>query len=321
MRVTVDERGASVVSQGSARRGLRALYRRLTGVPELERARREGYAEGRGGYFEFALGRAALLDARALAVSFEGRGAALLLLRASVRLFAQAHEKRAGAGTAAIFEQLSAEQRRSIEAVLDAQTGESELSRLGEAESRELLQLLERLALKLGEPLELDAERVRRVEASHWMRRSLLAIVLVVAAAWLGFSLFGRKNLARDKVVVTSSSDPRVAVAAPRALVDGDRKNLGFHTLKLPGQFATIDLGSVETIRAIEVFNRFDCCQDRAIPLRIDVSADGASWTTLARKTVTFTVWSVYVPPTLARFVRLTGESNNILHLAEVEVY
>jgi F5/8 type C domain-containing protein len=346
MRVTAGERTASGVSHGSARRGgLRALYRRVTKAAEVDRARREGFAQGRAGYSEFALGRAALLDARALAASLDGIGPALLLFRASVRLFERAHEKRAGdSGSAPIephlagapgataapsvvpalsaaLQQLTPEQRRAIDAALDAQAGESALARLGDAERRDLLPLFERLALELGEPLELEADRVRRVEAGHWMRRSLLMIVAIVAAGWLGFAVFGRKNLARDKAVVTSSAEPKVGVAAPRCLVDGDRKNLGFHTLKLPGQFATIDLGRVETIHSVDVYNRFDCCQARAIPLRLDVSTDGVTWTTLGRKTETFALWSVHVPSTPARFVRLTGEGNNFFHLSEVEVY
>jgi F5/8 type C domain-containing protein len=349
--VTSNERPLSHRSPASSTgSGLRAAYRKLALAAELENARREGFAEGRPGHAEFALGRAALIDARALAASRDGVGSALLLYRASLRLFALAQQARGGSsqllprptgdsaldpsvvaqapvppmGTAVLEglgESLSPEQRRSLERVLDPENGENELASLGEAERQRLLPYLERLAVQLGEPLELAADRVRRVEAASWMRRTLVAVIVIIAVAWATYSLFGRKNLALNKAVTTSSADPKVGKIWPRALVDGDRKNLGFHTLKGRGQFATIDLGAVESIQLVEVYNRLDCCQARAVPLRIDVSIDGVSWATLGRRLETFVEWSVRVAPTPARFVRLTDEGANIFHLNEVAIY
>src|SRR4051812_9610655 len=78
----------------SPARRWRALYQRFTLAPDVERVRSGGYVEGSPGYAEFALARASLLDARALASSRDGIGPALILLRASVILFARAHQVR-----------------------------------------------------------------------------------------------------------------------------------------------------------------------------------------------------------------------------------
>jgi hypothetical protein len=143
---------------------------------------------------------------------------------------------------------------------------------------------------------------------------------MVVAMAWAGRAIFARPNLALHRPV-TISSNEKAARVRTRALVDGDRKNLGFHTMKGRQQWVVIDLEDVETITTINVYNRFDCCQERAVPLRLEVSTDGTTYTLVGRRKETFTVWTTKLPPTPARFVRLTNESNNFFHLSEVEVY
>jgi hypothetical protein len=69
------------------------------------------------------------------------------------------------------------------------------------------------------------------------------------------------------------------------------------------------------------VYNRFDRCQGRAVPLLIEVSSDGSTHRNVARRTETFTLWSARLPPTPARYVRLTNEADNFFHLTEVEIY
>jgi F5/8 type C domain len=160
---------------------------------------------------------------------------------------------------------------------------------------------------------------VRWRDAARWLRRALVG-VLALAVAWSLYGVFGRKNLARNAAVITTSAEARVR-ANPRALVDGDRKNLGFHTQKGRDQAATIDLGTIRTIRSVEIYNRFDCCQTRALPLLVEVSTDGAAFEAIARRTETFTLWKVSLAAKPVRFLRLTDEGNNFFHLAEVEVY
>jgi hypothetical protein len=70
------------------------------------------------------------------------------------------------------------------------------------------------------------------------------------------------------------------------------------------------------------VNNRADCCSERAVPLRIDVSADGTAFNTVAQRNEPFNPeWSAEFSSTKVRYVRLTNLSNTSFHLNEVEVY
>jgi hypothetical protein len=311
----------------------------------------DALAPGQPGYSEYCFGRDALLDAAALAQSREGIVSAALLYRAAAVLFLKAHERRqtlapsnsatsnsatsnsatSNSATSsapgwldlpaasAFFEPLDSERRQRLLDVLRPD-GEATLATLGTSGLEPLMLPLRRLALELAEPLEQQADAVRRRRTARWLRRALSGTALVLAITWAMFAIFGRRNLARDATVSASSAEPSVR-ANPRALVDGDRKNLGFHTQKGHGESVTIDLGAIRSVRSVEIFNRFDCCQNRALPLRLEASTDGVTYELIGRQRETFTFWKVALPSKLVRFLRLTDEGTNFFHLAEVEVY
>jgi hypothetical protein len=84
----------------------------------------------------------------------------------------------------------------------------------------------------------------------------------------------------------------------------------------------TIDLGEVKTLHRVDVYNRIDCCQERSVPLVLQVSTDGKDYRTVSRMPRKFDLWSVPMPSrTTGRFVRLLHEEANFSHLSEVEVY
>jgi len=103
--------------------------------------------------------------------------------------------------------------------------------------------------------------------------------------------------------------------------VDGDRSNLGFHSAGDTNPSVIIDLGKVETVSRVVVFNRADCCQERAVPLLVESSRDGLAYQRLGERTKVFFRWDVDVPRVPARYVRLTLERLGTFHLSEVEVY
>lgn len=170
--------------------------------------------------------------------------------------------------------------------------------------------------------------RVRsRLPASQqratWRRLSRLLVVALVAGnlVVIGYNwryLSKRDNLALHKRVTTSSvygedHDPRGAV-------DGIVDRVGFHTWPDFKPWVEIDLGSVETITEVEVFNRTDCCQSRAVPLTILVSTDGKTYQEVARRNKVFDTWRATFPKVAARFVKLVLNRREWFHLAEIRV-
>lgn len=321
--MTVDE-GAALAAHDESGAAPR------TPAPAAAEAR--GYAAGEPGYAQFLLAREALHDARALGQTREGLGSALLLYRAAVLLFAQARRSRepghaqgsarsvAAPNARELLAPLPPERRSRLEPVFESGFGEAALAEQSPAQREGVLAALAELANAWGAPLEAAADLERRRHVRRWARRLAPPVLAGLALAWAASALLARDNLALHRAVSVSSAEPKVR-AHPRQLVDGDRKNLAFHTQKGREQRALIDLGSVRSIRQVDVYNRFDCCQARAVPLRIDVSVDGKSYVPVARRTETFTLWSAHLPPTPARYVLLTNEADNFFHLTEVEVY
>jgi hypothetical protein len=126
-------------------------------------------------------------------------------------------------------------------------------------------------------------------------------------------------NLARQARVALSSSDPTFGVDAQQ-VVDGNRKNLGFHTTNQGTKSVTLDLLGIKRIRRVIVYNRADCCQERAVPLALEVSTDGKVFRRLAERQATFSIWKPDLDQTEARFVRLVQTGALHFHLSEIEV-
>jgi hypothetical protein len=104
-------------------------------------------------------------------------------------------------------------------------------------------------------------------------------------------------------------------------LVDGDPYTLGCHTEWGPNQFVTVDLGAPHAIQRVVVTNRRDCCQERAVPLLLEVSDDGRAFRPIAERQEPFRVWTASGLGAHGRYVQLRLAAPNILHLSEVEVY
>lgn len=302
---------------------------------ESEAQRPEAFEPGQRVFSQFALARAARLDAGALAAEPGGLGSALLLLRAAVSLLADARgnsvaqiETSAEAGSSewrctdaaayleGVLQSLPADARPDVEAVMDASSAGRHIAALDEPRQRVVFAHLNELADVLGEPLEVAWAHSKRKElwrGTLWV----LFVLILTGAVWRGLV---PQNHALHAAVSVSSFDRKVR-GNPRGLVDGNRKSMGIHTNKGQGQWASIDLGKTETIDEVRVYNRRDCCQHRAIPLRIEVSSNGADYVTVSRRDTVFDDWTATFPAVQARYVRVLNESNNVLHLAEVEVY
>jgi hypothetical protein len=296
------------LEQGKPAAGrLVSAFRRLIWLDErLISARRSAaIAPGKPGWAEYRLARSALGSADALRISGGPANPSALLYRAAILLLIGARAAVATSGSLPDSGQLTA--------VL-GEDGEGVLARLGPTESRETALALRRLALDLLAPLAREAAAVRRVQLARWSRLAAIALLLVggVAAALY------RPNLALGRVVVVAPAD--AGYPDPSHLVDGKTRNLGFHSSGAPPHIVTLDLGAQRAVSKVVVYNREACCQERAVPLRIELG-DGSIFTKVAERESVFNIWRASFPVKRCRFVRLISKNAAPFHLSEVEVY
>jgi hypothetical protein len=158
-----------------------------------------------------------------------------------------------------------------------------------------------------------------------WMRRlTVIAtfLVLIAGAIWGSRVLLARaerlSDLAVGKAWVTSSTYPAGCTSPEQSCGGG----LGFfvHTNEEPNPWLMFDLEQPTSISALRIFNRTDCCQDRGLPLVVEVSSDQKAWKEVARRTTEFREWKAEFATIDARYVRLRAEGTAILHFSQVRI-
>jgi hypothetical protein len=158
--------------------------------------------------------------------------------------------------------------------------------------------------------------RVNRVHAQRWLR--VAAVALGIGLLVAGVRLLARgPDLAAGKPFRVSQPWPGFA----ECVRSEDCAHLMFVTEMGHQPWVEIDLGAPpKTIHRIEVTNRSKCCQERAVPLLVEISTDGASWVQVARRDETFNSWTATFRPRAARYVRLKALKLTMLHLKSVVV-
>jgi len=290
------------------------------------------------GFSEFELGARALGDALRLSEAPESTASALILLRTAVLALASARRARASGQAATpapehvwsgllqlpelaqLLGALPPEHAALLQRLLAPEFEAAGVLGLAARERERCLITLKRIAFALGDPLENDASAARRLRTARRARRVALAC-LVLLGLGLGLArALRRPDLALYKPVAVAGADPQFGVD-PVQVVDGDRTNLGFVTFSQGEKSVLIDLLAPHRIRRVDVYNRMDCCQERAVPLSIDVSSDGKTFRHVADRSHRFALWKASFHPVEARWVRLTQNGDQPFHLSEIEVY
>jgi hypothetical protein len=302
----------------------------------VAQARTAAFGRGRPGWDEYAFASALMADADQLGEPVDGKTSALLLYRAAAALMVRAELMRVGmdpgstATTEECWTRLAAhpsgvallraipdEERSFIDSGLGLE-GERLWAKLAKDQRARAMLALRKFGHRLAADLDAGASELRRALLVRWVR-ILIPVLAVGVAVWLPLRSLG-SNIALHRPVAVVTSHPYFGTD-PKQLVDGDRQNLGFHTIQAPNQHVTIDLGSVRRISRVVVYNRSDCCQERAVPLRLEVSKDAGSFQIVEERREPFDRWTVELPGTLARYVRLSDQRSDFFHLSEVEVY
>jgi len=176
----------------------------------------------------------------------------------------------------------------------------------------------ERLIEPLARP-QLTQERV-------WVARVQLLFVvllLVVGVGFFGKSLKERFDLRRD---LAPSASWKASSLYPECWCDSPAQscekcpNFFFHTEQEDHPNIVFDLHSVQSLSAVVVENRRDCCADRGLPLIVQVSTDEKHWKTVATRRDEFSTWRANFPTVQARWVKLSVGNRNFLHLAAVHL-
>jgi F5/8 type C domain-containing protein len=300
----------------------------------LRAATERALLPGDAGWAELRLARAALRHADVLHASRGAANPAMLLYRTAAQLVIHAQRARTGraaerpnsaeywpalrdsAEGRALAAQMSDDHLKLAELCL-REDGESLLAQMPRERAEQAARTLRQIATCLAAPLSKEATLAARVVVSRWLRTgSALTLLIAVVLAILA-TILHRPNLALHRLVTVQNVDPEYSDT--RRLVDGDRTNLGFHATA-PPHVATIDLGRSQPVSRVVVFNRSDCCEERAIPLLIELG-DRDEFQRVAERKSVFHRWQAEFPPVMARYVRLSSTNSAPFHLSEVEVY
>lgn len=183
--------------------------------------------------------------------------------------------------------------------------------------------------------LRVEAERLTHwqtcppvVKVRCWIRqhphfsRSFAASLLVAS---IGLVLWGyrvelglSRNLALGRPWRASSAYPGLPIAGT---LGAPTEEAFFHTNFEGSPSVVIDLGQRRTFARIRVWNRLDCCQNRAVPLLVEGSDDAQSWRALALRRSLFTLWDLRIPAFTSRFVRFRVPRASYAHFSHVGVY
>lgn len=169
-----------------------------------------------------------------------------------------------------------------------------------------------RFAESLYADLQAPRHRVERLVAQRWIRLGAVAVA-VLALVLVARAIVSGPNLAAGKPFRTSSSWAGCVNDA------GCLAQL-FHTDGQDNPWIEFDLGAPTRVRRIEVENRDDCCQDRAVPLVAELSNDRTTWKVVGRQEKDFSTWVAKFAPTTARYVRLRVPRSTTFHLHRVAI-
>jgi len=177
------------------------------------------------------------------------------------------------------------------------------------------LRALREVVSRLVHPLEAGMARLSSLRIMRVLRIGTVVAVAAgtVYAGGATWKSYRRgPNFALHTQASASSNFAGYDTAA--GVVDGNTSDLGMHTAQQERPWLQIDLGQMRPIRQVVVFNREDCCRDRAVPLTLEVSADGKDFREIARRDFEFSKWRATVGPVEARYLRFTSLKKTWLH-------
>jgi hypothetical protein len=184
-------------------------------------------------------------------------------------------------------------------------------------EARTVDSFVEAILARAEEPLR-TLDRLRRWRALRLIALFVTMVAIVAASAYrIHLAILG-PDLARGKLWRTSSQYPGLDVA--KGVCDGILTTIFFHTQYEDSPWFEVDLARPTRIKRVEVGNRIDSLQERAVPLVVELSLDHVRWTQVGKRDDPFDDWTLTFPPRQTRYVRLRTLKPTWLHLRSVVV-
>jgi hypothetical protein len=177
--------------------------------------------------------------------------------------------------------------------------------------AEEIASLARKFTTTLVANLDAPRRRIDKLSMQRWTRVGLV-VALLLSTVYAARVLVLGPNLIEGKPFRTST--------AYAGCADGACPDLMFHTENENSPWIEFDLGAPQAIRRVEVTNRLHCCQDRAVPLVVEISTDRTAWTEVARRDLEFIAWRASFPRKTGRYVRLRVPRQTALHLKDVVV-
>lgn len=164
------------------------------------------------------------------------------------------------------------------------------------------------------------ARKLRRFDTSTFTRNDRLAALVTKYSGGLG--TFDPVPVGRTGWTATASATG--PTGTPAGGIDGDpatRWNTGAD--QTPGQWYRIDLGAQRTVALVTVQTPGDRRYDAPRGYRLELSADGLTWTTADSGRGFGWKQAISVPPQQARYVRITqtGTGDRYWSIDEVMIY
>ena len=198
-------------------------------------------------------------------------------------------------------------------------TGMAELPR---PEQWRLARALRAFALELCDEVDSVGRRIARIRSGRWLKLGLtsaLVLALALTALWTKERSEKGADLAQGKPWTASSKYPEGGCKSPLQSCPGSASYF-FSTDEQDNPWLEIDLQSLQKISRVRVYNREDCCGDRAVPLVVEVSRDHKRWDEVGKRGTNFSTWKLSFPATEARWVRLRVTRRSYLHLTGVRI-
>jgi hypothetical protein len=162
-----------------------------------------------------------------------------------------------------------------------------------------------------------DSARGKRTTVRHeWAMR--IGFILLLLGSMAAVFIYSWLNPWRWYRFRASSAYSKYHLTGE--LGDSGPRELLFHTNEEQSPWVEVDLLTIRPIHKVVLKNRMDCCQERGVPLVVEMRAPDGTYWTVATREAPFDIWSAEFPEVAARYVRIRSLKRTILHLSAIEI-